>query len=140
MSNFIPDGYSTTGYIAGDPPHRDPVKFTYRPAVSQEKAAVTKAIMATADPLKEEALAAAFVAQHVSDWDIKKPDGSDVAVTADNALRLHPALASRLFNIVLGMGSPDVDPDAPSDAAQLAGEEIAAAKNGMTAGDALAKN
>lgn len=108
---FIDDGYTATAFIQGRANLYPDVRFSYRPCLTPDRDRInTVAAREPAD--KAVAVLAKSVATRVVSWDLTDRTGAAVLVSAENVLRLKPALFTRLLNIVLGLEGGDTDPAA----------------------------
>jgi hypothetical protein len=109
---FIPDGYTRNGFIDGTDYHPD-IRFVYRPSTITERTVVNGSIRFEYAKATEEGfaaseeLAADLLASHLVKWDITDPDGKEVEVTAENALRVEPHAFNRIYKIIMGESVPD---------------------------------
>lgn len=109
VCGYIADGYTRKGYIEESPRLYPAVRFSYRPMIASERAAVNDRV-ANAKAAESEAYAAKAIASHVCDWDLCDCEGKSLPVKAEVAMRLQPALSNRLYRIVIGSDAPDQDP------------------------------
>lgn len=136
--NHIPhDGYNEDGYIDAVPRLFDvPLRFTFRPLLSEERAEHLDAIDKITSSAKREMACAAFIASRLCSWDHADDAGEPIAINAVNVGRLKPTLSNKLYRIVMGIEPSDLDPKW-TDAAKA--EEIDAeyqsAKFGQPVGD-----
>lgn len=137
---FIPDGFSTTGYICEIPRLHGAVRFKYRIYLSQARAEIITQI-SKATPKEGEKFAAMAVAKNLLSWDVQNGDGKDLEITAEHVLKLHPKVAHRLYRIVMADEPPDSEPgqedETPGEDPETA---FAAALNGESYEEAREKN
>jgi hypothetical protein len=122
IANYFCDGYTQPGFIAAAPRLHGELRFTFRPALVEERSQLVDA----AGRLKSDAYdrqAAAFLAQKLVAWELVDGEGRGVAVSAAALLRLHPELFVKLHRIVLGWMASDVDPRWTEEAIERAAEE-----------------
>jgi len=129
------------GHIEARPRMHDSVSFKFRVYGLESRAAVVTKI-AGATATKGEQYAAMAIASHIMEWDIAHPETKDdIPITAENVLRLHPAVGHRLYRIVMGDEPPDALPGERDDHTEDDTEsEFAAAINGQSPGEAREKN
>lgn len=109
--SYIPDGYTRPGYIEAIPGLHGALGFVFRPMLAHERSIVLESIE-KAGRNKSDRLAASTIAHRIVSWDLKHPvSGGEIQVSEPEAIRLHPILLSRLFNIVLGNMASDINPD-----------------------------
>lgn len=133
-ANYFHDGYSQDGYVAGVPLVHGALRFTYRPAMVEERSQLTDAARRLKSHLYDRH-AAAFTAEKIIAWDLTDRD-RDVPVSAEALLRLQPELFVKLHRIVAGWLASDVDPSWPAEVRDGALEvELAAALEGRPVGD-----
>lgn len=92
---FIGDGYDLKGRIAAIPGLYPELRFTYRPALFEERNAF---VVQSGDKDKRTKATTDLVLKHVSEWNATpsgKPAGSDVP-------RLKPLLLDRLVDVIVG--------------------------------------
>lgn len=136
--NYIPDGYTETGYIAEVPRIHGEVRFTFRPMLNEERAIVYGRRAKELSPRELEQQFAAEIVARVNEWSLVQDDGSPLAITRENVLRLKPMLFQRLFQIVAGSDASDVDPTWPQEAkAEVADAKIEATLLDRPAGAVL---
>jgi len=109
---YIMDGYTQRAYIRGLFNVHGPCRFDFRPALLQDRAVIYGEIARTQDARKQEAIQAATIARYVSNWNLKKGDGSPIAIDTKDILRLRQKLVTRIFTIVCGEEGGDIDPEA----------------------------
>jgi hypothetical protein len=113
-ANYFHDGYTQNGFIAAVPLMHGSLRFTYRPALVEERSQLSDAA-ATLKPQLYDRQAAIFTAQKLVLWDLADVQGREVAISAEALLRLQPGLFVKLHRIVLGWIPTDVDPDWPAE-------------------------
>lgn len=116
---LLPDGMDFPGFLAGVARLYPAVRFTYRPMLRTERAALARRSDGMTGEEQVKGMAAELE-KRIKSWDFPRP------AKADTFLRLTPALFDRLFAIVVGDIPPDTDP-----AGELAEkfDEATAAKN-----------
>ncbi len=133
-ANYFHDGYSQDGYVAAVPLVHGALRFTYRPAMVEERSQLTDAARRLKSHLYDRH-AATFTAQKIVAWDLTDR-GRDVPISAEALLRLQPDLFVKLHRIVAGWLASDVDPAWPSETRDAAVEvELAAALEGRPVGE-----
>lgn len=141
MQGYIHDGYTVDGYIAEVKRLHPHLRFTFRPMLIQERAVIIREIQKMDNPVKEETTAAQAISKRVTVWDLKDGGGKVVELTTSKILRAHPALFSRLFQIVLGTVESDEDPEiAEADRNEQADRDLKAALAGDLPSEADVKN
>lgn len=119
-SAFIPDGYNLKGYVNGETQGSitlwDPCRFKYRPATAPE----SEELKMLASPAEMQRRRAAFVANHLVEWDLRFPagcvvggkhvGGEIVPITPENVGRLYGPFRTRLIQIIEGSYFSDEDP------------------------------
>lgn len=142
VTGWIPDGHNFSGFIKGIDRLFPDLRFTYRQATTQARAAIRHSIdLATNDPLKVETIGAQTIKAHVLDWDLKKPDGSTVPLTVSDILRVQAVLERTIYRIVMGDQAPDEDPKLQNEERdQAAADALLAALAGHTVEEQGTKN
>jgi hypothetical protein len=134
VQNYIPEGYVEKAFLRGVPGLYADFRIEYRPVLPQNRTVIVRAVGRLPDDQQDPAAAKAVAKQLVS-WDLANI-GKPVSITVENVLRLRPALFQRLFNVVLGMEAPDIDPQAPVvEVAAQATDLLEAAINGRLTAD-----
>lgn len=106
--DYIPDGYTEEGYIREVPGLHGPVRFTFRPMLVVQRAGLFgQRTLSLPDELQDRRCADVLCAQLVS-WSVTDSEGRPLAVTAENILRLKPALFQRILAIVSGVEPSDI--------------------------------
>lgn len=115
-SAYIPDGYTRAVYLREHPEKLYPAcRITFRPILIQKQAGILRQINnANEDPDRQQSIAASWIGRQVVEWNLKKPDGSKIALEQDEILRIHPALFIRVWSVILGDRGGDEDPDYPN--------------------------
>ena len=130
--NYYHDGYTELGYVAAVPRLHGALRFSYRPALVEERSQLVDAASRLKSQLYDRYLAA-FVADRLLSWDVEDTDGNAVPITGASLLRLQPELFVKLHRIVLGSHASDLDPQWPSEAEdRLFDHATAAALNGQS--------
>lgn len=141
-SGFIDDGFNRPGYIAagkspvGDEPLYDALEFEYRQAMRSENIALDAKVRAASrdkdtpeNAVKVESLACEFVKSHLLSWSLKNRGGHIVEITVPNLMNVHQQLFNRIYTIIRGEASSDINPNsttpAPTDEEQLKNSERA---------------
>lgn len=109
-SNFIPDGYNATAYIAERPRVHFESRFTFRPALHGERAKISADIAAAKDANTASMVMYREIEKRVVEWDQVNRKGEPLKPTAVNIARLAPEFVERLFSVVCGFGPADSDP------------------------------
>jgi hypothetical protein len=139
-ANYFHDGYTQSGFVAAVPLMHGALRFSYRPALVEERSRLADSAAALKSHLYDRQ-AAAYTAEKIVRWDLTDRAGNEVAVSAAALLRLQPGLFVKLHRIVLGWIPSDVDPAWPEatrerhfeeeTAAVLAGESIGETREGQ---------
>lgn len=135
---YIHDGYTIDGYIAASRGLCPDLRFRYRPVLSQDRA-VIQAEIEKADPRKQESLAAQVIANRVESWDLQKPkalnstETESIPLECSEILRIAPAVATTIYNILMGRSVCDEDPRVyEEDRNEATEQELQAAIEGTT--------
>ena len=137
---YIPDGYTTDGFIAEQPRLHPAARFVYRPCVSVENGIIDDAIR-KATAARGEMIAAECCAGHLVSWDVVDEAGAPLAVEAVKIVRLQPTLFSKLFGVIRGSRAGDIDPDnVDNRSAEGTSDELQAALAGKTVEEVTAGN
>lgn len=106
--DYIPEGYTEEGYIREVPGLHGSVRFTFRPMLVVERAALFgQRMLSLSDELQDRRCADVLCGLLVS-WSLTDTEGRPLAVTAENILRLKPALFQRMLAIVAGVEPSDL--------------------------------
>lgn len=120
-TGYIPidDGYTEIGYIAASKSHQA-IRFRYRPITQIDKGRVfgkLQRLWGQGDQdgdTRAEIIVAQTIADHIKEWDFRKPDGTEVPIREEELFRSTKSrLTKRLFGIV--MDDEDSDPDPEED-------------------------
>jgi hypothetical protein len=134
-ANYFHDGYSQSGYVAAVPLMHGSLRFTYRPAMVEERSQLTDAARQLKSHLYDRH-AAVFTAQKIVLWDLTDQRGREVPISAAALLRMQPELFVKLHRIVMGWIASDVDPDWPQETQERALDlEIESALAGRLVGE-----
>ncbi len=134
-ASYFEDGYTRSGYIAPAPLMHAGLRFTYRPALVEERSQLNDAARQLASHLYDRHVAA-FTSEKLVVWDLTDSQHEPVPISARALLRLHPDVFVRLNRVVLGWVASDVDPDWPQETCdQAREEELAAALADSTVGE-----
>lgn len=145
-TSYIHDGYTVKGFVEGMPGIHADARFTFRPALAQDRA-VIRDKMISSSARESETIVAKTICRSVVEWDLLKPValGSDelapVELTVEDVLRVPQALTVQIFNRIMGDVSPGEAPDADSvQRDDQADAELEAAMSGSTVEEVTAKN
>jgi len=134
-ANYFHDGYTQQGFIAAVPLMHGSLRFSYRPALVEERSQLSEA----AGRLRAhvyDAHVARFAAQKIVAWNLVDANAREVKVSAEALLRLQPELFVKLHRIVLGWVPSDVDPAwTAEERERVTEEEAEAALAGRVVGD-----
>jgi hypothetical protein len=137
--NYFHDGYTQEGFIAAVPRLHGELRFSYRPALVEERSQLSDLAARMKSHLYDRQVAH-FVAGKLVSWDLADPAGAEVGIAAESLLRLHPELFAKLQRIVLGCIACDVDPSWPGEQQnRLLEEASTAAASGRTVGGVRAE-
>lgn len=100
-SGFISDGYSLTETIEGVEHCFDSIDLTYRPMTPVEVTELREKLK-NKKGIGIEKEASKVLAEHITGWTLVDQDDDEVSVTAENLLRLHPRLYSKVHQIIMG--------------------------------------
>lgn len=109
-SNFIPDGYTTTGYIAERPGLYYESRFKYRVMLHGERNRVSDDIARAKDSNTSSAVVYRAIEKQLVEWDQINRNGEPVKPTAVNIAHMSPMFVEKLFSVVCGFGPSDNDP------------------------------
>jgi hypothetical protein len=134
-ANYFHDGYTQHGYLAAVPRKHGALRFTFRPALVEERSQLTEAARAL-KPYLYDRRAAAFTAEKIVAWDLVDARQTPVPPSGEALLRLQPDLFVKLHQIVAGWRVSDVDPTWPAAERERAlDDELAAAEAGKPPGE-----
>jgi len=139
-ADYFHDGYTQSAYIAAVPRLHGALRFTYRPALVEERSQLHDA----AGRLNSHLLdchVGQFLAQKIVDWDLVDAHRQPVAPSAEAVLRIQPELFVKLIPIILGTTASDIDPAWPPETRdRLLDEQAEAAAAGRTIGEIREEN
>lgn len=121
--NYLADGYTQPAYLKGVPNLYEDLRFTYRPAVVEERSQIV-ATFGNAKPDAFDRKVAQFLAHKIKSWDVVDSQGGEVEISATAILRLPPELFQKVWQVVGGFEACDTDPDWPDDAIARADAEL----------------
>lgn len=111
---YIPDGYTTTGFLRGVPGLYPDVSFHYRPLQRLQQQRV---MMDLGEGLRGakaietlQHVYAELICEQIIDWDIQMNSRELVPLKANEALRLQPQLFERLLEVLMGRVPADIPP------------------------------
>lgn len=107
VAAFIDDGYTETAHIAAAEGVYPAISFRFRPVTAGEFSEYAHRLESS-NAAETKQVTAEFVVGKLIDWDVRSGDGSKVAITVENVLKLKHVVYLKLFQIVIG--------DEPSDA------------------------
>jgi hypothetical protein len=137
VCGYIADGYTRKGYIAAVPRLYPALRFTFRPALTAERARINRQIVDSKTDDIGEAIAARETARRVVNWDLTDCDDKPVPCDAEHLLRVQPSLNGRLYRVVMGFEAPDED---ESERPEKLDPELEALVKGMGTEELLEKN
>lgn len=135
-SNFIPDGYTTTGYIAERPGVYFESRFSYRPVLHGERNKITADIGSAKDSNTGSMVIYTVLERQLVDWDQVDRNNKPLKPTKTNIARMAPEFIERLFNVVCGFGPSDIDPAKKTVEVPAVDELAALLEGGQAATDA----
>lgn len=106
--DYIPDGYIEEGYIRGVAGLHGSVRFTFRPMRVVEQATLFGQRMLSLPEELQDRRCADVLCSHLISWSVADANGRPLELTAENILRLKPALFQRLLAIVSGIEPSDI--------------------------------
>jgi len=106
--DYIPDGYIEEGYIRAAAGLHGSVRFTFRPMRVVEQAALFGQRMLSLPEELQDRRCADVLCSHLISWSVVDANGRTLELTAENILRLKPALFQRLLAIVSGIEPSDI--------------------------------
>src|SRR4051794_7716451 len=113
MAAYIGDGMAESAYLKAVPKQFEEVRFTFRPATSEERSEFLDQV-SRLPPIEQERKSAQFLEQKIVTWSIRNRKGDLLPVKADVLRKLHPTLFDRMRMVVLGTAVWDDDPTALS--------------------------
>ncbi len=126
-ASYFHDGYTQSGFIAAVPRMHGALRFTYRPALVEERSQLSE-VARQLKPHLYDRHAAAFTAQKIVSWSLVDAHEAAVPVSGESLLRLQPDLFIKLHKIVSGWIPSDIDPAWPPPSRDRAlDDELAAA-------------
>lgn len=135
LTHIIPDGYEEPGYIAEQAGLFPAVRFVYRPMLAEARDTIT-ATTSRKQPNEYHKILAAAMASRIVKWDVVSADGKPLAADAATIRQLRPRLFDRLYSIICGDSSSDIDPKAEPQAQNADAEAaLQAAIDGRSAAE-----
>jgi hypothetical protein len=133
--NYLADGYTQPGFLKGVPNLFEDLRFTFRPAVVEERSQILTGYSSSkADAFDRKV--AQFLAQKIKSWDVVDQYEQDVAVSAAAILRLPPELFQKVWQVVGGFEACDTDPNWPDETIDRTdAEQLESALSGSTVGE-----
>lgn len=112
MANFIDDGYTRDGYLAGRDGVYDPIRLKYRPQLHLDRA-IMLAAQGSGDAGAKSSCAAIYrtIEKHVVSWDVVDSKGVPVPIRAASVARIVPEAVEAIVNLIAGFRASDPDPD-----------------------------
>ena len=135
-SNFIPDGYTKSAYIAERPGIYYECRFKHRPVLHGERNQVQAAIGSAKDSNAASAVIYRLIEKNIVEWDQVDQADKPLKCTAVNIARMAPEFIERLFNVVCGFQPSDHDPATGQPAVPEADELTRLLEGGSSATDA----
>jgi hypothetical protein len=139
-ADYFHDGYTERAWIAAVPGLHGALRFSYRPALIEERSQLYDA----AGQLNAHGFdchVARFLAQKIVAWDLVDAHGQPVPTAAETLLRIQPELFIKLNQIILGVTASDIDPNWPAETRdRLLDETAQAALAGRTIGEIREEN
>jgi hypothetical protein len=134
-ADYFHDGYSQSGFIAAVSGLHGPLRFSYRPALVEERSALYTAAGRLSAPAFDRHVAQ-FLAEKLIDWDLLDARRRPVEPAPETLLRIQPELFVKLSGIVLGTTASAIDPAWSAETAdRILDDEIAAQTAGRTVGE-----
>jgi hypothetical protein len=135
-TSYFDDGYTTPGFVAPVARLHRGLRFTFRPALIEERSQLNDAARQLAGPLYDRHVAA-FAADKLVTWELMDREQQPVPIATASLLRLHPDVFVKLSRIVLGWTASDVDPTWTAETHERVEDEaLAAALTGHSIGEA----
>ena len=135
QSDYFHDGYTQRAFIAAVPRLHGTLRFSYRPALIEERSQLHDAAGQLSSHLFD-CHVARFLAQKIVDWDLTDVRRQPVGPTAESVLRMQPELFAKLNQIIFGTAPSDIDPNWPAETRdRLLDEQAEAAAAGRTIGE-----
>jgi hypothetical protein len=139
-ADYFHDGYTQSAFVAAVPRLHGALRFTYRPALVEERSQLYDAAGQLSAHLFD-CHVAQLLASKIVDWDLVDARRQPVAASAAAVLRMQPELYVRLIQIVLGIAASDVDPTWPPETRErVLDEKAEAAAAGRTIGEIREEN
>jgi len=139
-ADYFHDGYTQRALIAAVPRLHGTLRFSYRPALIEERSQLYD-VAGQLNAHLFDCHVARFLAQKIVDWDLVDAQGQPVPASAEALLRMQPELFIKLNQIVLGVAASDIDPTWPAETRdRLVDEQAAAALAGRTIGEIREEN
>ncbi|HEX4147206.1 MAG TPA: hypothetical protein VHY91_27160 [Pirellulales bacterium] len=140
QADYFHDGYTQSALIAAVPRLHGALRFTYRPALIEERSQLYDAA-GRLNSHRFDCHVAQFLAEKIVDWDLVDARRQPVPLSAEALLRIQPELFIKLNRIILGTAASDVDPDWPAETRdRLLDEQAAAELAGRTIGEIREEN
>lgn len=139
-ADYFHDGYTQRALIAAVPGLHGALRFTYRPALIEERSQLYDSA-GRLNAHRFDCHVAEFLTQKIVAWDLVNAQRQPVPTSAEALLRIQPELFIKLNRIVLGTAASDVDPDWPAETRDLLlDEKTAAVLAGRSVGEIREEN
>jgi len=111
---YIPDGYTTTGFLRGEPGLYPDISFKYRPLqrVAQQRVMykLGEGLRAAGAIDKLQHVYAELIVEQIIEWDMEMNSRELVPLRPDEVLRIQPQLFERLLEVLMGRSPCDIPP------------------------------
>lgn len=138
-SNFIPDGYTISAYIAERPGLYQESRFTYRPVLHGERARIVAAMSNAKEPKDASRVIYQTIEKQIVSWDQVDRANEPLKATAVNIARMAPEFVERLFNVICGYQASNDDPAIAPQATKGEQDELDRLLEGESAVEAVEK-
>lgn len=114
MLDFIPDGYTESGFIQAVAGLHGEFRFSFRPMLIEERSVILSERMTRLPEEQQDLKTAKAMQARLVTWSLRDAQGACVPIELGEIRRLKPALFRRLFLIVAGLEPSDPTPESPS--------------------------
>ena len=108
VAAFIDDGYTETAHIAAAEGIYPAVSFRFRPVTAGAFSEYARNLEAS-NAAETKQVTAELLASKLIDWDVRSDDGSQIAITVENVLKLKHVVYLKVFQIVIGEEPTDAN-------------------------------
>mgnify|MGYP003494896733 FL=1 len=112
QTNCIDPGLVQPGFVAETVGLHDACSFEFEPLIPEQFEAFedSKEKESAKSPMNGRAMIGQLLSKQIKSWDIRDKDGKPVAITEVSCRRLRTMLQTKLYQIIVGIRSTDINP------------------------------